>query len=733
MQNELIIVSNRLPISVRKTNSKLEFYPSVGGLATGLAGYTKDKKCKWIGWPGLPSDLLTDDEKTEITEKLLAHNCYPIFLSQEQLDGFYYGYSNCILWPLFHGMPITLNTINRQKEFWSAYKQVNKIFADFVLQLCDHKGNIWVNDYQLMLLPALLRQEHFENKIGFFLHIPFPETKDFLDLKNAIELLLGVLGAELIGLHTESYAYNLINSCQKLNIGLLTEDCIALDDRIIRITNFPMGIDYKKFARTAKRKSVKKEIARLSIKYADQKIVLTVDRLDPTKGLIERAIAFRDLLRNNSMLHGNTMMVMLVVPSRTQIEEYEMLRQQLEKLINEVNDEFRTQFWAPIEFIYSCLPLDKLVALYQHADIAFIAPLKDGMNLVSKEYIASKSDRDGVLILSKTAGSAEELHDALIVDPNQPIALVRALEKAITMSPLEIQRRLNNMQKHISTYTVQNWANNFINSLIKSPMLPKVSTKQLTPGWQTELISNYSTAIKRTILLDYDGTLTPFFDKPELAKPSIQLKEKVKKLTASKQNKIVIISGRDKASLGEWFNDIPVILVVEHGDFVRKARGKRWHTTNNFDTSWQPIILNLFNQYIAKVPGSFIEQKENSLVWHYRVAKQYYVKKYLISLIRLLRPLAKKLNLKIEQGNMVLEVRPYGVSKGTSALKYSQHADFVMAIGDDVSDEEMFSALPTTAWTIKVGIGQTSARYRVRDINEVHQLLSRLHDQSKNS
>lgn len=731
MQNELVIVSNRLPISVRRANSKLEFYPSIGGLATGLAGYTKDKKCKWIGWPGLPSDQLTDDEKTEISKKLLTYNCYPIFLTQKQLDGFYFGYSNCILWPLFHGISITPNMINQQKKLWSVYKQVNALFADFVLKLCDHKGNIWVNDYQLMLLPALLRQQHFNNKIGFFLHIPFPEAKSFLDLENAKELLLGVLGAELIGLHTESYSYNLIRSCQNLRIGLLTEDCIALDDRIIRITNFPMGIDYRKFARTAKRKSVKKEISRLSAKYKDQKIVLTVDRLDPTKGLIERVIAFQDLLRNNSMLHGNIIMIMLVVPSRTQIEEYEILRQQLEKLINEVNNEFKTQSWEPIEFIYSCLPLDKLVALYQQANIAFIVPLKDGMNLVAKEYIASKPNQDGVLILSKTAGSAEELHDALIVDPNQPSALVKALEKAITMSPLEIQRRLNNMQKYISTYTVQHWANNFINSLIKSPILPKVLTKPLTPSWQTELIMSYSNAIKRTLLLDYDGTLTPFFDKPELAKPSIQLKERLQKLTASKQNKIVIISGRDKVSLGEWFDDVPVTLVVEHGSFVRKARGKRWHTANSFDTSWKPIISNLFNQYVTKVPGSFVEQKENSLVWHYRVAKQYYVKKYLTSLIKLLQPLVKKLNLKIEQGNMILEVRPEGISKGTSALEYSHHADFVMAIGDDTSDEEMFSALPPTAWTIKVGIGQTTARYRVKDVDEVHTLLSKLHDQSK--
>jgi trehalose 6-phosphate synthase/phosphatase len=730
MTASLVIVSNRLPISVKKTENGLEYFPSIGGLATGLAGFAEDKKFKWVGWPGITSDKLTDKDINEIAEKLLANNCYPVFLTQKQIDGFYNGYSNSILWPLFHDLTIVTDAIKNQKIFWESYKKVNAIFADAILKICENDTNIWVNDYHLFLLPALLRNKNHFGKIGFFSHIPFPNAKKFLELKNAKELLLGVLGAELIGLHTKSYVRNFINSCQSLKIGLLTQDCIALDDRIIRISNFPMGIDYSKFDRTQKLKSVRQEVFRLQTKYQNKKIILTVDRLDPTKGLVERVSAYRNFLRLNSQLHGKIIMTMLVVPSRTQIPEYDNLRQQLEKSINEINYEFQKPNWKPVEYLYKCLSLEKLIALYKNADIAFIVPLKDGMNLVCKEYIACKPNGDGVLILSKTAGAAENLHDALIVDPTNPNSLVSALDQAVLMQKSESKKRLSNMHKHIADFTVQKWANNFINSLLLSPILPDRRTKSLNKKIQDKLIIDYSTAIKRVLLLDYDGTLTPFIDNPILAKPSILLKQQLKKLTVNKQNKIVIISGRDKSDLGKWFDNIPLTLVVEHGGFIRNAGEKQWHTnTTGINASWKPMIQNIFEQFVKKVPGSFVEQKEYSLVWHYRAAKQYYVNKYLSSLEILLRPLAQKLNLRIEHGSKILEVRPNGISKGNLALEFSQQADFVLAVGDDKTDEEMFSALPPTAWTIKVGLGQTAARYRVKDVDEVIQLLKKINGQ----
>lgn len=465
MLNGLVIVSNRLPISVKKTDTGLEFFPSIGGLATGLAGFAKLGTNKWIGWPGISSDQITPEEKTEITNKFLEHNCYPVFLSQKQLDNYYSGYSNRILWPLFHGLAISQNSAKHQKLFWEDYQQVNNIFAEAVIKLCPDGSNIWVHDYHLLLLPAIIRSHHPRDKIGFFQHIPFPAAESFINLSESELLTKGMLGADLIGFHTKKYALNFTNTCDKLNLGQLAKEGINFNNHYIKVANFPMGIDYKKFVNAIKSPEVKNELTKLKTKYYGLKTILTVDRLDPTKGLVERVIAYRDLLRHNPPLHSKVIMIMLTVPSRTKIEEYKKLHRQLEKLIKDVNTEFQTELWQPIEYMYTCLEFDELAALYQHADIAFITPLCDGMNLVAKEYLACKCNSSGVLILSNTAGASEELQDALIVDITDASALTQSLAKAITMTKSEQRSRIRNMQKQISTFTVQNWYDNYTNVL----------------------------------------------------------------------------------------------------------------------------------------------------------------------------------------------------------------------------------------------------------------------------
>jgi len=725
MSSCLVIVSNRLPISVRKSDAGLEFYPSVGGLATGLAGYTESKNNKWIGWPGIASDNLTEKEVKLIKNTLNQRNCYPVFLTQQQLDNFYNGYSNSILWPLFHNLKITDEAFKQQEPYWEMYQEVNELYSKHIMKICDHECKIWINDYHLLLLPAILRKKHLTDKIGFFAHIPFPNAKSFASLNNAKELVLGILGSELVGFHTKRYVNNFLKSCQLLKIGIQTEDCIALDDRVIRVSNFPMGIDYKRFNQIAKQKSTTQKTERLKTKYLGQKVILTVDRLDPTKGLIERLQAYQNLLSKNEKLRENVVLIMLTVPSRTDIKEYSDLKHQLDNLIAKINQQFKTKNWLPIDHIYDCLPIEELVSLYQVADVAFITPLADGMNLVAKEFVASKQNA-GVLILSKTAGTAEELRDALIVDPKRPSLMANTLAKSMSLSRNNIEKRLYNMKKHVATYTVQNWANNFLDSLADSPIQPIKRTMSLSNNWQTKLVSNYHNAIKRTFLLDYDGTLAPFVNDPNLAMPSENIKSQLHKLGSLKRNSIFIISGRGKDSIGEWFRGVNLSLVVEHGGFVRLAGSNNWRSTKSVNGSWKPMIQTILDQHAEKVPGAFVEQKSNSLVWHYRAANQLTVKKYLESLKRLLLPLTQRFDLKAEQGNMILEIRPNGISKADSAIKYSQHSDFILAIGDDTTDEEMFLALPPTAWTIKVGTGITHARFRLRNVDEVHNLLNKL-------
>ncbi len=726
MNPSLIIVSNRLPVSVKKTDGVLEFFPSIGGLATGLSSYATDKRNKWIGWPGIASEDVTEKEKQLIATELLKYNCYPVFLTHKQLEDFYNGYSNSILWPLFHHTPIASTAHKHQAAYWKAYRKVNAAFADAVLALSTKGNRIWVHDYQLLLLPALLRQERPNDKIGFFLHIPFPAAEVFSELAEGPALLAGMLGADLVGFHTNGYVNNFLGACQHYDIGIIGKKEIALQQRVVRVTDFPMGIDYDRWVRATKSRAVKAELAKWKRKYRGQKVILTVDRLDPTKGLVERAAAYKEFLVQNPQLRGKVVMSMLAVPSRTDIDEYKRLRNRLETLIEDVNATFGNAYWKPIDYMYRSMPFEQLAALYQRADVAFIVPLRDGMNLVAKEFLAVQQNTSGILVLSKTAGAAEELKDAIVVDPTRRSTLVRGLGKALAMPEQELKDRVSNMQDLLSTSTIHVWAGTFVKSLKKSGQeLRTVRVRTLSPVHQRAITASFRAADTRMIFLDYDGVLVPFSDNPAKCKPSKELLTQLKKL-ASLAN-LTIVSGRSKADLTEWLGDLPVTLIAEHGAFVRTAGKKRWQTTPT-NLGWKQHALRPLEKYAALTPGAFVEEKESALVWHYRKAKTYYAQKYLVALKRALKPIAKTYNLSVQQGNMILEVRPKGIDKGNAVLNLlNSNSEFILAIGDDATDEDMFATLPASAYTIKVGRGRTLARYRAKNTNEVLALIKKLH------
>ncbi|HET8709511.1 MAG TPA: bifunctional alpha,alpha-trehalose-phosphate synthase (UDP-forming)/trehalose-phosphatase [Candidatus Saccharimonadales bacterium] len=725
MSPSLIIVSNRLPVSVKKTpDGELDFYPSIGGLATGLASYATNKRNKWIGWPGVASEDVTEKEKQIITHELANHNCYPVFLTRKQLDDYYNGYSNSILWPLFHDVPIAAATMKNRADYWKAYRKVNAAFADVTLALSTRGSRIWVHDYQLLLLPALLRKERPNDKIGFFLHIPFPGFKSFSKLDYADALLAGMLGADLLGFHTESYVQNFLSCCQEYDMGLVGRKDVILQDRVVRVTDFPMGIDYTKWTQAAKTKEVRAELAKFRVKYLGLKVILTVDRLDPTKGLVERAAAYKEFLVRNPQLRGKVVMVMLAVPSRTEIDAYKKLRTKLEALVDDINATFGTRTWQPVDYLYQSMPFAQLTALYQRADVAFIAPLRDGMNLVAKEYLAAQTNRKGVLVLSKTAGAAQELQDAVMVDPSKPSSLVRGLTRALTMPEKELKERVGSMQDLLSTATVQNWAGSFMKSLKSAGSLEAIRTPSLNDARRKAIVAAFRAADSRLLFLDYDGVLAPLTDKPDKAKPSQNMLKILEKL--AKAAKIVIVSGRHKDDLEAWLGDLPVALVAEHGAFTREAGKKRWHTTEA-DVHWKDRVLPILEKYAALTPGAWVEDKDSAIVWHYRNAKTYYAQKHLVILKKLLTPLARSHKLSVQQGNKILEVRPEHIDKGQAVLQMvDNRTEFVLAIGDDYTDEDMFESLPPHATTIKVGRGRTAARYRAQNVAEVMELLKKL-------
>lgn len=725
MKSSVVIVSNRLPISVKKTpEGELEFYPSIGGLATGLASYVNDKRNKWIGWPGIASDKLTEAEKSTITHELIKNNCYPVFLKQKQLDSYYNGYSNSILWPLFHDLPVNFD---HHDKYWKAYKAANQAFAEQVLALTEPDSTIWVHDYQLLKLPLMLRKARPTAKIGFFLHIPFPDVDKLANLPSVKSLLGGMLGADLMGFHTTRDVDSFLRVCAQYTRELVEGHTVILRDRLVRVTDFPISIDYDKFTAARKQDSIKAEAKELRQKYKDRKIILTVDRLDPTKGLVERLQAYYDFLRQNQKFHGKVVMVMLAVPSRVDIQEYIQLRENVEKLVASILADFGTPNWQPIDYKYTSLPFESVAALYQVADIAFITPLRDGMNLVAKEYIASKNKRSGVLILSETAGAAHELTDALIVNPAKPLALVKALTKAVTMPKDELKKRLNAMQEQVSTHTIHTWTGNFMKNLQQPIGVVKHRTHNLNRQREQDLLDMFRSAQHPLLIFDYDGVLTNLVGNPDKAVIPETIKKQLVKLTSKGRAQVVVLSGRSKTDLDKWLGDIDINLIAEHGALSRLAGRKSWSHSESAHAAWQKQVLPILDKYAARTPGAHVEIKDYSLVWHYRVASPYYAHKNIVILRRLLRPIVKAHDLEIHMGSKIIEVKSSGANKGIAVKELiKQETDFIMAIGDDETDEDTFRALPLTAYTIKVGRGLTAAHYRMPNVDQVHHLLKRL-------
>lgn len=723
---QVIIVSNRLPVSVKKEGGKLEFFASVGGLATGLSSYVNDKKSMWIGWPGIASDELTEKDREEIVEELAKQNCSPVFLTQKQIDEFYNGYSNTVLWPLFHTMRPQDQPGARRTRWYNTYHAVNKLFAETVEMAVDDNARVWVHDYQLLQVPEMLRAMNVNAMIGFFLHIPFPAARKFMTLTRARKMLKGMLGADLLGFHTPDYVQNFLDTCKAAEFGLPGDQGLTYDNRVIRVSDFPMGIDYDKYASAGKTAEVKSAVKKYKRKYRGKKKIVAVDRLDPSKGLLERLLAYEQFLQEYPNMHGKVVFAMVAAPSRTDVPAYKRLADKLDKQAKRINRKYGNAKWQPLDYIHRTVPFEEVTALFKVADVAFIAPLRDGMNLAAKEFVAS-AQKKGVLILSETAGASQELSDALIVNPRRPETVVAALHGSLTMRKSELKGRLKRMREHLKSHTVHSWARTFVGTLQK-PLPPTASlTKTVNAKRENRLVEKYAASRKRLILLDYDGTLAPFAKTPEGAKPSKQLLALLKKLGQNPANDVAIISGRSAENLGEWFGHLPVHLIAEHGASSRRAGSSRWQHNGKSDEAWIPLILPILQKYTERSHGATVEVKQRSIVWHYRSVPPYYAQKYSVILRRVLRPLLKKYDLQIMKGNKILEIKNPNISKGQAALSWmARDYDFILGAGDDTTDETLFEVMPEKTYSIKVGRGRTAARYRVTNCQHVLRILTRL-------
>ena len=729
--NKTIIVSNRLPLNITLTNGEVTARPSVGGLATGMKSVHAEGDGIWIGWTGIAEEEIPGWQRNAVNNALTKEKCVGVGLTEEEVEKFYNGFSNRALWPLFHYFP---EYTEFELEQWNAYRDVNRKFADVVLAHANPDDTIWIHDYQLLLLPQMIREQMPEVTIGFFLHIPYPSYEIFRAFPWREELLEGMLGANLIGFHTYDYVRHFMSSVSRLK-GLETKfNTIYYKSRIVKVDSFPMGIDYDHFHTAAQQhkqlpEGEKTELYRKlnehSFIFNDGKLVLSIDRMDYTKGIPHRLKAFEYFLDKYPQYHEKVRLVMLAVPSRTHVPQYQMLKRETDELVGRINGRFATVNWTPVWYFYRAMPFDDLIDLYSTAQIALITPLRDGMNLVAKEYVAARTEPDGVLILSEMAGAAKELHEALLINPHNFEQFADTLRQALEMPQEEQRSRMASLQKRVKRYNVEKWAAEFTAALQGTRDTDSIArTKKMTPDIADDIAAAFCRSKKRLLLLDYDGTLTGFKNIPSEASPDEALYNLLDGLSSIDNTEVALVSGRDRRTLEGWFGHKGYSLVTDHGIWLRKRAGD-WEMLEHLKMDWKDSIRPVLENFADSTPGAFVEEKDYSLAWHYRQSDTELANIRMMELKPVLNALIANNPLTVLEGNKVLEIKSSNINKGRAATKLALDAgyDFIFAIGDDWTDEYMFEELPEDAFTVKVGLQKTGARFFVEDIGEVRPLL----------
>lgn len=728
----LLIVSNRLPIVTVEEKGQLLFREGAGGLVSGISAYLDSLRgssfaqppSQWIGWPGVTVE--DPARQALVTEKLAGLHAHPVFLSDRSMEKFYHGFCNKTIWPLFHYFP---SYVACEESLYAHYRCVNRIFCEAVAPLVQPDDVVWIHDYHLMLLPKLLRQQKPSATIGFFLHIPFPSFELFRLLPMAwrAEILEGLLGADLIGFHTYDYTQHFLHSVLRVLGHEHTVGKILLPNHLAKVDTFPMGVDFQKFQAAARRLAGQGQDSSQEVPK-DLKVVLSVDRLDYTKGILNRLQGYELFLERHPRWQKKVALVLVVVPSRIGVDQYQEIKRQIDELVGKINGRFGSVGWTPVLYQYKYLPFEPLVSLYASSHVALVTPLRDGMNLVAKEYLASRTDGTGVLVVSEMTGASHELAEAVSINPNNIGEIAAALETALEMPEDEQIRRNEIMQDRLRRYDVIRWADDFLSQLhdVKDEQ-KRLRARLLDQAGKRRLLDRLNQAVHSTIFLDYDGTLVSFVDDPKEARPAPELLSLLRTLSRSSHIDVVLISGRDKDTMHDWFANVDVALVAEHGAWIR-SRHQSWRLTKPLNNGWKSALGPILQTYADRVPGAFVEEKQYSLVWHYRRAEPALACARVKEMVDDLVSFTANIDVQIQQGDKVVEVRCGGINKGAAAVSFlpKDASGFVLAIGDDWTDEDLFRVLPPSAYSIRVGNRHSCAKFSLRSPAEVLGLLQEI-------
>ena len=699
--------------------------PSAGGLATGLKGPHERSGGVWIGWPGITGPL-PEEHRAAFEARCQELRVAPVELSAEEVERFYEGYSNGVLWPLFHYF-LGLLPLDLGSDF-EVYRRVNQRFADAAVAHYRPGDHIWVHDYQLMLVPKMIREKLPDARIGFFLHIPFPYADAYQTLPHREPMLEGLLGADLIGFHTASFVRHFASSVLHVLGAETNVDRIRWHNRYVRIGVFPMGIDAANFRNLANEPEVQALADGFRV-HTDERLLVGIDRLDYTKGIPRRVLAFERLLRDHPELREKVRLIQVAVPSRTQVEAYQDFREQMDQMIGRINGEFATPRWSPIHYLFRGMSEREVVALYRAADVMLVTPIRDGMNLVAKEFVASRSDNGGVLVLSEFAGAASEMAEAIHVNPYDLERSADAYYRALTLDPNDGQMRMHALRRRVFAFDVHHWVNSFLEQLELTESLPALAEREPSPTSEVDaVLQRLRAAEDLVVLLDYDGTLVPFAPTPEAAQPDAELMSLLRRLTERPRTRVHVVTGRPRETVEEWFGALPLGLHAEHGLWSRFPGGA-WVARETLSMSWRQPVARILRDFASRTPGATVEQKSVSVAWHYRQADPVFgdmqaneLKIYLIELL-------SNTPVEVLPGSKVIEVRPHGIHKGgvvAPILAAAPKGTLLVAFGDDRTDEDMFAALPPEALAIHVGPTASIAPVRIAEVADTRRLLERL-------
>ena len=716
MAERLLVVSNRLPLTTRRSGTGWHGERSSGGLVAALAPVMERAKGLWIGWPGeAPAgDVAGRAELLRSWEK--EHRFVSVDLPPKVTRAFYEGYSNNTIWPLLHGFP---TLVSFDHETWLAYRDANERFAAAILKRSKPGDLVWIHDYQLMLVPGMLRAAQAGITVGFFLHVPFPSAEVFRILPQREEILTGLLGSDLVGFQTHEH----LGAFRRTLLQVLgTEsrmDRVEVDGRIVSLEAHPIGIVTDEWERLVTEDAgVGRRVRDLRVRHAGRQLVLAVDRLDYTKGIPERLRVFRHFLVSRPEWRGRVTLIQLAVPSRERIPQYVELRREVSELVGELNGELGTATWNPVIYLRRSVSQSELAALYAVADVAWIGSLRDGMNLVAKEFVACQGDRAGVLLLSEFAGAAGEMGEAIRVNPYDAPGSAAALERALMMPEDERVERQTALLARVRRSNALTWAEGFVADLKAAVADRDIGTVVVGEPSIAAIRRSFRAAARRVCYLDYDGTLVPLAARPADATPGPGVGEIINSLARKRGTTVVIVSGRPAVDLERWFGHISgVWLAAEHGALLREPGSHEWHPLRSgADVDWKARVRPLLEQFTSRAPGSAVEEKGYAMAWHFRLVEPEFGNWLANELAATLDQQLAGTQLAVLRGSKVIEVRYAWANKGEVVAHVRSTGDtpeFELALGDDRTDEEMFERLPDEAWTIHVGAGPTRARYAV--------------------